>query len=540
MPERVAKLSWICAFVGLLLLECCPIWVLQHFPSQDGPSHLYNAIVIGQWSHQPVYRQFYDVHLTPAGNLLFQLILAGLVNVAPVALAEKIILTGYMILFPLAFLGLLEAVSPAARPFSLFAFIFAPSIFFQMGFWNFMFSIPLALLALRYYLRGRARPTPLWLVLLALWGLAIYEVHMGSWIVFAMALGIFTAVDVAQWLLCRPDPLSGLARKKLTDAVLPLFTLVPPLLLAAGFMLGSQFRSVTAESVPERLIDRVKPLAALQFLRTVSDADTRFAAAFALLVCVLLALAVWLRIRRAPALATTALATTEVWLVLAGACGLLSLLAPTAVSGVLFRHRLALYGWMFLVIWLATQRWRPSLVRFTSACVCVLAALPFVWRIPDYRYWDQRISEFATVAPHVVPDATVLSIPMESMAHRVDSLLHAVDLFAPKPFIDLRNYEAATTYFPTEFRPEKRPFDSLGTLMKLQTPAPAFHLSRYERQAHTPVDYLLFYGGGSECRERTLYAQQLKHYKLTYISRPTGLVRLYERVPAPPELQAGS
>jgi hypothetical protein len=168
-----------------------------------------------------------------------------------------------------------------------------------------------------------------------------------------------------------------------------------------------------------------------------------------------------------------------------------------------------------------------------------LAALPFFWRIPDYRYWDERIAEFASAGPNIVPDATVLSVPMEEPDHRVDSLLHAVDLFAPKPFIDLRNYEAATTYFPTEFRPQKRPFDSLGPLVNLQRPAPAFHVDRYEHQAHAPVDYLLFYGGGEERRERTLYAHQLEHYELTYVSGPTGLVRLYRRVPASSQLQAG-
>lgn len=533
MPERVAKLSWICVFVGLLILECYPIWTLQHFPSQDGPSHLYNAIVIGQWTHQPLYREYYDVHWTPAGNLLFQLILVGLVNVVPVALAEKIVLTGYMILFPLAFLALLEVVSPAARAFSLFAFIFAPSVFFQLGFWNFIFSIPLALLALRYYLRGRGRPTRLWLVLLAFWGLAVYEVHMGSWIVYAVAVGIFTAVDVTELLRHRTERPSNTTRK-LTQAVLPLLTLVPPLLLTLRFMLGEQFRSVAAQSDPERLTDRIKPLAALQFLRTASEADTRFAATFALLVCILVVRAVWLRIGHGPNPRRS-----EIWLIVAAACGLLSLLAPTSVSGVFLRNRLALYGWMFLVVWLATQTWQPSLLRFTAACACLLAALPFVWRIPAYWDWEQRISEFASVAPNIVPGATVLSIPMEDPAHRVDALLHAVDLFAPKPFIDLRNYEAATTYFPTEFRPEKSPFDSLGSLVELQKAAPAFHLDRYEHQAHAPISYLLFYGG-KEYQERTLYARQLSQYVLAYISRPTGLVRLYRRVPLSSRLQAGS
>jgi hypothetical protein len=522
---RRPGLVWLCVFIALVALECYPVWTLGHFPSQDGPSHLYNAAVLAQWSGQPVYRQYYELHFTPAGNLLFQFALAGMIQVlSPVAI-EKLLLTAYIVLFALAFLWLIEIVNPRARWFALFGLIFIPNGFFQVGFWNFIFSIPLALLALRYFLRGRAGATPLWLGLLTVWGLAVYEMHMASWMVLALAIGLFCAYDLLE-LLVKERKLP--ARTVLGSAIrvaMPLVTLAPPLVLTLWFMLGSGYRGVGEERLPETFADRFKPLAALSFLRTPSDVDLLFTAAFAMLVGAMAAAAVWSRLR-----APRVFRPGDMWAVLACACGLLSILAPSAASGVFIRHRLALYAWIFAVVWLAAQSWKPRAVRACAATACLLAALPFFWRMPEYRHWDRLIAEFTSVGPGIVPGSTVLALATEEQPHRIKPLLHAVDWFAPKPFIDLRNYEAATAYFPTQFRPGLMPFDSLGTIDELQATPPVFHPARYEQRSHEPVDYLLFYGspGGTE-PERERYAAELRDYRLVAVSQPTGLVRLYRR-----------
>jgi hypothetical protein len=146
--------------------------------------------------------------------------------------------------------------------------------------------------------------------------------------------------------------------------------------------------------------------------------------------------------------------------------------------------------------------------------------------MPEYYRWERVIDEFMTAGPSIRPGATVLALDMQDTWHRVNPLLHVVDLLAPKPFIDLRNYEAATAYFPTQFRPGLNPFDSLGTLDELQHVPPIFHLTGY-----STVDYLLFYGSNAHAfPEQRLYGDQLRGYKLTYLSQPAGIARLYERV----------
>lgn len=525
--ESSRKLGWVGMFAALLVLECVPVWTLRHFPSQDGPSHLYNAAVLANWNSQPLYRQYYEVRLTPAGNLLFQLLLAAMIKTVTPTLIEPLLLTTYIVLFSLAFLLLLKSVSRHAWPFSLFAFIFVANNFYQMGFWNFIFSIPLTLLALRYYLRGRQRASPLWLATLTLWGLLVYEMHMASWMVLAIALGLFSAGELLEIYRKRSEIAAGTAVHRAAQAASPLLTLLPPLALTVIFMAGSGYRSVSADRLPETLLGRVTPLAALSFFRSLSDVDLVFTAAFGILAIGMAADAVWRRLRTPPVFQPG-----DMWLVIAFGCAAASVLAPSAASGVFIRHRLAYYSWLFLVLWLSTQPWRPVAVRWFGVSACLLAALPFLWRIPEYNRWERAIDEFATVGERIRPDTTVLALDMQDTWHRINPLLHAVNLFALKPFVDLRNYEAATAYFPTQFRPGLNPFDSLGTLDELQHMPPEFHLARYEEETHSPVNYLLFYGpSGNRYPEQRLYGDELRRYKLIYISQPAGIARLYQRIP---------
>jgi hypothetical protein len=234
------------------------------------------------------------------------------------------------------------------------------------------------------------------------------------------------------------------------------------------------------------------------------------------------AIAVWRR-SRAPQFQPA-----DVWLGIAIGCAAASVLTPSAASAVFIRHRLAFYAWLFLVIWLSTQVWPRPFLRTCAAAVFLLAALPFVWRIPEYRRWDRAIDEFLTAGPNIQPGTAVLALDMQDTWHRVNPLLHAVDLFVPKPLIDLRNYEASTAYFPTQFREELNPFLSLGTLDELQHIPPVFHLAQYQQRTHTIVEYLLFYGRSAEAfPERRLYADDLRHYRLTFVSQPSHLARLY-------------
>src|SRR5580698_996504 len=73
---------WWCVFAGLIVLECLPLWVFRYFPSQDGPSHLHNALVTANYAAEPLYREYYRLtFFQPGGNLLTHFLLTGLVKI---------------------------------------------------------------------------------------------------------------------------------------------------------------------------------------------------------------------------------------------------------------------------------------------------------------------------------------------------------------------------------------------------------------------------------------------------------------------------
>ena len=90
----------VCVLAGIAAL-----WSVDYFPSQDGPAHVDSANVLRlylQPSRDDV-RAEYRLLPEPVPNLTGQLILAGLLSVVPPSSAEKLMLSLYLLLFPLAF-----------------------------------------------------------------------------------------------------------------------------------------------------------------------------------------------------------------------------------------------------------------------------------------------------------------------------------------------------------------------------------------------------------------------------------------------------
>src|SRR5262245_53232457 len=91
-------------FALLLLVEVAPIWWFEYFPSSDGPSHIENATILLRY-HDPDWafvRDFYTISTRPDPNWLGHLLLAGLIGFVPPLIAEKILLTGYVVLLPVS------------------------------------------------------------------------------------------------------------------------------------------------------------------------------------------------------------------------------------------------------------------------------------------------------------------------------------------------------------------------------------------------------------------------------------------------------
>lgn len=499
-------------------------------------------------------------------------------------MAEKLFLSGYIILFFLSFRYFLRALTPYADYFSCFAGVLASNVLFYKGFWNYSYSECLVLFALGYYVRQQQRGAPRSPVLLIFAAFVIYATHAVSWLVYVVAvaiLGISPAISLIPWHLRYPlsSPLK-IDRKRMVEhakvvcsLVLPgMFTLIyhwmhvqreaasivhhpsvgqfpqPPNslwtpflslhhLLPLTFIRHLEPHSLFHYLAPQVFLGRLIPLYSILHSFTGSELLLSKAVAGTLFIALLVVVGVayW---RRQYNKWNTGI------LLVCLMCSVIAITGPSSWGTGEIRLRLALYAWLFVVAWLAAglRSWPRLPLNVISALFCCIAVVAFAIRLPVLSRWNERLSAFAVIGGHIRPESTVLHLNLAESEFAEDAdvahpSLHAVDLLSTRAIIDLRNYEASMYYFSTRFRPEVSPFPALGTLSELESRPPVFDIRRYEKETRGYVGYLLFQGGavadGNVVHglEESLYRDQIAAFTLV-ASEERGNLRLYERVPA--------
>ncbi len=167
--------------LAIAALELWPICAFQYFPSQDGPSHLYNATLLAWYGDWPLAREYFEIRFPAAGNLLTNVILAALVRLFGPQLAEKLLLSAILPSYPAAAWFLLRLFPGAATEFALRFFVLGRGIFFSLGFWNFCAGTGAMLLMAGLAAKWRQQPgKPVAAGIAAASG-AIYFCHSLAW-----------------------------------------------------------------------------------------------------------------------------------------------------------------------------------------------------------------------------------------------------------------------------------------------------------------------------------------------------------------------
>ncbi|HXO29674.1 MAG TPA: hypothetical protein VOA80_20145, partial [Thermoanaerobaculia bacterium] len=139
-----------------------PFWAVPgYLPSTDGPSHVYNAWVLGQLvssAPAPLLGQYFYVNPQPVPNSLTHVALLALMWGLPPASAEKALLSLYVLLAAGALWYLAGAIDGERAWLALLGLPFVWNMLLGLGFYNYCFSVPLFLLALAWWWRHRGRP----------------------------------------------------------------------------------------------------------------------------------------------------------------------------------------------------------------------------------------------------------------------------------------------------------------------------------------------------------------------------------------------
>ncbi len=213
-------MNWKSLFVLLLILHLLPLWIFTYFPSQDGPSHIYNALTLKEHHKHENYtmRDVWKLNITIFPNWLSHLMLAAFLYVFPPIVAEKILLTLAVGLVPISFFYLLDAVHKRGFVFAWLGFLFTYNYLLFMGFYNFALSTSLFFFSFGYWWRHKDDIRVNHLIVLYILLLLTYLSHIASYGLLLIGLSLaagclwgFAAIADAWY--ARKEGVAGIAER---------------------------------------------------------------------------------------------------------------------------------------------------------------------------------------------------------------------------------------------------------------------------------------------------------------------------------------
>jgi len=512
------------------------VWAYTYFPSFDGPSHLHNADVLRRYSLPdfPAFREYYTLHQGLFPNWLTQTLLAGLVGIVPPLVAEKLVLTGYVLLLPISARYALRALGPSAGVVGFLSFPFIYNYFMHMGLYNFGYSIGLFLIAAGYWLRSPARLGYRRTLTLAGLLVLLYFAHVIS----------LVAACLLMCLLAACEDVAGMRQALMASRTRRLWILdfaprrllwlgaamTPSLALTLAFMVRQRSQgSLTLNAY------RWYNLVRLNILKSFDRSELVPAIALAIafgVVLVGLLVTMGTRARRRDALLYAAIMFVCVYI-----------LAPDAMSGgSVLAPRLMVFPYLGLMLWFGSRNLGRLARAGIPICGSVIAVSMVVLYMGRYAEMEELLAEYTSGASLVEPNTTLLPVTFlhfgtdvngEPLSSRVPPFTRAAGyIAAERHAVDLANYEADTGYFPTRWRPRLNPFRRLGVYAKLPPKPPDLDIPAY-REAGGRIDYVLMWGMQPAHRTHpgvaALLQQLADDYDLIHTSSPRGLMQMYGR-----------
>ncbi|GIL41848.1 hypothetical protein [Roseiterribacter gracilis] len=510
MPIRWPLLAGLC--IALL----SPIWVAGYMPTLDGPIHLNIAAMLARPSLAAASNELFSIGLHPDPNWTIYILLWSFLQLFnDILLAEKLALSLYALLFLFSF-DLADRIVHRRHQFRwarlLLAVPFVYSAIFYYGFYNFIFSLPLLILASATYLRfleDQTLRSGLWA---ALGGLGAYFGHATSFGV----LGVFVGVSLL---------LVWLARIPLADAAAParsyarLFRLtwrsaLPYLAPVALFFLFLEKNSDAHLDYAKfwTFEQRLRSLASMSSMQINGVGDMAMALLFGLLLVLatIWAFAHW-RGRR--------IGLEDCYLGAAAAMVLVALALPdTLFGGGYTAIRVQIYVYLLLAAWLALKNEaiaqplftaRPALAGFAALCLVTIAV-----HAQQIRGMSQQIGNVMAATHKIEAGSTVLPVVFDSWGVERDGsrtsrgdqfLLNVASLVAvERDAAQLRLYQASTLTFPIRYRDEITPYTYLpyvlhvlakgGGYTREELTAIPRQIDYYTGVAMGRVDYVLVVG----------------------------------------------
>jgi hypothetical protein len=427
--RRIPAIERLCAIATAAALV--PIWLFRWFPTQDGPSHLYNAYVLSHYhdATSTILPQYFVLNLRPFPNWTTYALSAVLVRVFPPIVVQQIILSICVIGVPLGVLYLQKSFKPAADPTALLGVLLAYSYLFFMGFFNFVIGAALFAFACGFWWRRRDGKYLYGLYALLI---ATYFSHDLAFGVTLMAIAVLAMMERRWRVLVELSPAAVLF-------------LIDAFSRPRGAPLFRTFRWHVRQLV------------------TVFSAG-HIAIAFLTLLVVLLGI-VWAFVRRRP----NAFALISLIIFITYFVAPWSYASAGWIQAGWINERLLFLTILTLPAWIVLPRPEVSMYALLVAVVAHLAATTM-----QIAALHRFIADYARAAALIRPHSTIRTyFPISGVSPQVTPTLHLTAyLGLQADVVDLDDYEGYLPDFPVAYRAQipSRPPDYVVAWKRADVP----------------------------------------------------------------------
>jgi len=499
-----------------ILLHILPIWLFRYYPTQDGPCHLANAIILKEYHQHQIYQEYFQLNLKPASNWFSHITLAVLMYVVPPLIAEKILITLYAVLFPFSIFYFIDAVHKGRRLLGFIGFLFMYNYMLHMGSYNFAFSMPVLFFCVGYWWKHREAFHWRRLLILNLLFIFTYFCHIVS-----QALAIATILLLAAVTTRRSNLKSRL--------LLP-FAMSPSYLLPLWYLFYRQGNASDKWPLGQ-LCDYFTQI---RSVATFGEQDI----VPQLLAWLLIAIFIYTIVERFNLFRWDSQrkrfqfrfqASDAFYLIFALLAGAYFTVPDIMTGSGLISARLCLYPFIALLPALSQEMRRPFQWVFGLAII-TLVVVQLHMNIKYYRTLSADLEEYTSGIGIVQRNKTFLSLSFNHggslPGNRIDVFVHAIGYYAAeRRGVGLDNFEVFTGYFPIRCKPAFQQWLDYSDLVIMESNPAKVDVNRYGHR----LDYVVTWAMPLDL---PVSARIQEHYQQVYVSERQRL-RIFARKEAP-------
>ena len=431
---------WLIAYGLLTLIYVLPVWLITYFPSQDGPCHLYNAFILNHYNDPNyTFKQFYDIRYSLIPNWTSHALLALFLQFTTPLGAEKLLLTGYIILMATALLYLTTAVQKDAKPLAFLGFPFIYNGLFVMGFYNYVLGIGLMLISIGYWWRNVQDSGRKTILILGILMLLLYFTHP-----LALSLAMFSILMITLFNLTNRSITLKQALLSLTPFLIPTTLLLCHMeggpwqwgdwtfnrLLMFFWENGSLVYHSPRQMMPARILTWT--FSALVFYSLMKEHVFQKG--------------LWFNPRRSP---------KDFFFFLSLAFLMFYFIFPDRMSGgAVIKGRLSFLPFLIIIPWISWKM--PTALKNLVGALLMVLAVAYVGQASVYhKRLSSELEIYMSGANVIKPNSVILPLCFDAVGSGsiIGTFQHPAGYYGCLAGgIDLGNYEAGTGHFPTVFK----------------------------------------------------------------------------------------